>query len=247
MELYEQYSYLKPQPQVWLFILGSAGVHAFLLGILILGGALKDSNANLRDDGKIMAILRKGQPRPKEWLPRKPPKAVSSPAIPKTARPDPAAKEKPASSSRPVATTQPKDYTNEMQQALSMLGNEGAGKSSDPLEGSPDGALDGTALIAQLGNEYMTKIYTAVKNQYKLPEILSQQERMYLQATVVITINAGGGLKKLMFEKRSGNPVFDSAIEGAIQRAAPFPPPPDELRSKYAAEGIGLDFDARSM
>lgn len=247
MDAHAQYSYLKPQSHVWIFILGSGAVHAFLIGLMILGGTLKESRSNTRDDTKIMAILRKGQPRPKKWLPRKPPAPVSKPSVPKNSRPDPSAKPKPSEPSRAIANTTPKNYSKEMQQALSMLGKEGGGKSADPLEGSPEGAEDGTSLIAQLGSEYMTKVYTAIKGQYKLPEIISQRERMFLQATAVITINTRGGIKKLVFEKRSGNSIFDSAIEGAILRAAPFPPPPEELRSKYASEGIGLDFDARSM
>ena len=134
-----------------------------------------------------------------------------------------------------------------MNQALASLTQEGGGKSDVEPEGSPDGVDEGTALIAQLGNEYMTKVYTSVKGQYAVPEIISQRERMFLSAVVVITLDARGNIKDLSFEKKSDNQIFDSAIEAAIRRAAPFPPPPSELVDKYGSEGIGLEFDAKRM
>jgi protein TonB len=184
--------------------------------------------------------LKKGKPRPKDWLPRKPPAAA--PAPPKNVRPSKDAKVDPKKSRTASSRV---DYTKDMNSILKGLAKEG-GKDEE-VEGSPNGVDEGTALIAQMGNEYMTKVYTAIKGQYSVPEIITERERMFLNATVVITINARGQIKDLTFEKRSGNQVFDSAIESAIRRAAPFPPPPEELAGKYASEGIGLDFDARRL
>ncbi len=238
MDVREQYTYLRPQPMVWLSILGSAAAHAGLIVLLIVGGLVKESGG--REHVKITALLKKGKPRPKEWLPRKEPAAA--PAPPKNARP-PRDAEKVDSKARKSSSRV--DYTKDMTSALQGLAKEG-GKDEE-VEGSPDGVDEGTALIAQKGNEYMTKVYAAVKGQYSVPEIITERERMFLAATVVITLNARGQIKDLTFEKRSGNQVFDSAIEAAIRRAAPFPPPPPELADKYASEGIGIDFDARRM
>lgn len=244
MSVRDQYAYLRPQPLVWLFILVSMAVHAGLVGLLIIGGLLKDSRDHSRDRARITALLRKGKPRPKDWLPRKLP--APAPAPTKEVRADPS-KKADASKKTPVSGSERTDYSKQMSQALASLTKEGGGKSDEEPEGSPDGVDEGTALIAQLGNEYMTKVYTAVKAQYAVPEIISQRERMFLSAVVVITLDSRGNIKDLTFEKRSDNQVFDSAIEAAIRRAAPFPPPPSELVDKYASEGIGLEFDAKRM
>lgn len=240
MDIRDQYAYLKPQPMVWISILGSAAAHAGLIVLLIIGGLVKESGG--REHVKITALLKKGKPRPKEWLPRKEPAAA--PAPPQNARPAKDAKKSDAKKTAHQSSSRV-DYSKDMNSALSGLAKEGGRE--DEGEGSPDGVDEGTALIAQKGNEYMTKVYSAVKGQYSVPEIITERERMFLNATVIITINARGQIKDLTFEKRSGNQVFDSAIEAAIRRAAPFPPPPEELAGKYASEGIGIDFDARRM
>jgi len=238
MDIREQYAYLRPQPMVWISILGSAAAHAGLIILLIIGGLVKDSGG--REHVKITALLKKGKPRPKDWLPRKEPAAAPAPL--KNARPPKDAK-KVDSKARPASSRV--DYSKDMGSALKSLAREG-GK-EDEREGVENGVDEGTALIAEKGNEYMTKVYSAVKGQYSVPEIITERERQFLNATVVITINARGQIKDLTFEKRSGNQVFDSAIESAIRRSAPFPPPPPELVDKYSSEGIGIDFDARRM
>lgn len=239
MDIRDQYSYLKPQPMVWISILGSAAAHAGLIVLLIIGGLVKDSGG--RENVKITALLKKGKPRDKKLLPRKPPAAA--PAPPANARPPRDAKKSDPKAAR--KTSSRVDYGKDMASAINGLAAEGS--QEDEGEGSPDGVDEGTALIAEKGNEYMTKVYSAVKGQYSVPEIITERERMFLNAIVVITINARGQIKNLSFEKRSGNQVFDSAIEAAIRRAAPFPPPPPELVDKYASEGIGIDFDARRL
>jgi protein TonB len=238
MDIREQYAYLRPQPMVWISILGSAAAHAGLIILLIIGGLVKDSGE--REHVKITALLKKGKERRKDWLPRKEPAAA--PAPPKTARPPKDAKKTTSKSHKSSSRV---DYSKDMGSALKSLAVEGA--KEDEGEGSPDGVDEGTALIAEKGNEYMTKVYSAVKGQYSVPEIITERERQFLNATVVITINARGQIKNLTFEKRSGNQVFDSAIENAIRRAAPFPPPPPELVDKYSSEGIGIDFDAQRL
>jgi protein TonB len=238
MDIREQYAYLRPQPMVWISILGSAAGHAGLIILLIIGGLAKDSGE--REHVKITALLKKGKERPKDWLPRK--EAAAAPAPPKNARPAKDAKKVDPKARKTLSRV---DYSKDMGSALASLTKEGA--KEDEGEGSPDGVDEGTALIAEKGNEYMTKVYSAVKGQYSVPEIITERERQFLNAVVIITINARGQIKNLAFEKRSGNQVFDSAIENAIRRAAPFPAPPPELVDKYASEGIGIDFDARRL
>jgi TonB family protein len=215
-----------------------------LIVMLVVGGLLRESNANTYQRARITAMLRKGKPRPKDWLPTKKPKAA--PAAPVNTRPSKTKANETAKKSRPAPKNSRVDYSKQMASALNSLNDDGPASDRE-IEGVEDGVEDGEALIAELGDEYMTKIYKAVKAQYSVPEIISERERMFLQATVVITINAQGKIKDLSFEKKSSNTIFDSAIEGAIRRAAPFPAPPKELVDKYASEGIGIEFAARRM
>ena len=89
MDIRDQYSYLRPQPRVWFAIIGSAVFHAGLVLLLIVGGLIRQGTADTRDRAKITALLRKGKPRPDDWLPRKLP--APAPAPPKEVRPDPKA------------------------------------------------------------------------------------------------------------------------------------------------------------
>ncbi|RLB54386.1 MAG: hypothetical protein DRI34_12120 [Deltaproteobacteria bacterium] len=233
------FAYLKPPRGLWLALGGSAALHLGLVLALVLGGLLRDSRASLHQQARITALLRKGKPRPKEWLPRKAP--APAPAPPSNVRPDkkarPSQKHKPQPRRRASA-----DYSQQMQQALASLTQEGGGKPGEELEGSPEGVEGGDALVAQKGQLYMTQIYKAVKSQYAVPQVIPPSERLLLRATVVITVDARGNLKDFHFEKHSDNRLFDSAIEAAVRRASPFPPPPPELADRYASEGIGLEF-----
>ncbi|RME22778.1 MAG: cell envelope integrity protein TolA [Deltaproteobacteria bacterium] len=237
----ENFSYLKPPRGLYLALAGSAMVHLLLVGVLIMGGILRESRASQYQKARITALLRKGKPRPKHWLPRKPPAPAAAPA-PKnvrTKKPDTKATRK--ARPKPRATDS-RELERQMQQALASLGKQGGSKSDEEPEGSPEGVENGDALVAQKGQEYLTRLYKAIKAQYAVPEVIPPAERLLLRAVVVITIDARGNLKDFQFEKPSGNKLFDSAIEAAVRRASPFPPPPAELAEKYSSEGIGLEF-----
>jgi TonB family protein len=234
------FSYRPATRGFWLALAGSAGVHLLLVLALVFGGWLKGLAADEKTPARITALLRKGEPRPKNWLPRKPP-AAAAPEQPKEVRPSKEAKpaeKKPEPGSRPTS----RDLQKQMAQALAALAREEGSKKKEPPEGSPDGVEEGDSLVAQAGNEYLTKVYKAVKAQYAVPKVIPPEERLLLRATVVITIDRGGNLKDFHFEKRSGNSLFDSAIEAAVRRASPFPPPPAELADRFASDGLGLEF-----
>lgn len=233
------FAYLKPPHGLWLALGGSAALHLGLVLALVLGGLLRDSRASQRNQARITALLRKGKPRPKEWLPRKTP--APAPAPPRNVRPDKKAKASKKTQPRPRRRT-PVDYSQQMKDALASLTRDHGGKPGEEPEGSPEGVEGGNALVARKGQRYMTQIYKAVKSQYAVPQVIPPSERLLLRATVVITVDARGNLKDFHFEKRSDNHLFDSAIEAAVRRASPFPPPPAELADQYASEGIGLEF-----
>ncbi len=115
-----------------------------------------------------------------------------------------------------------------------------AGPAED-LPGQLDGHAEGDSDHAQ-GEAYYALLERRVKDQYKLPSTISERERMFLNATVRIFIEPAGRISRFEIVKGSGNGTFDSALEAAVQRASPVPPPPEHLARTLAREGIDLNF-----
>lgn len=98
--------------------------------------------------------------------------------------------------------------------------------------------------LAKIGDEYKTKIFRILKNNWEVPTLIPEEERLSLHAILIVHIEPSGEIKKVWFEKHSGNPVFDFAIENVIRNNAPFPPTPKELAKSYEKNGIGVPFTA---
>ncbi len=56
-----------------------------------------------------------------------------------------------------------------------------------------------------------------------------------LTATVDFAIGPDGSLAAVKIGKSSNDPAFDDSVIRAIRRAAPFPPPPEKFRDRFAA------------
>jgi Gram-negative bacterial tonB protein. len=234
-----RFDYLHPHPKVGLAIVVSVVIHAGLILLLVFGGMVKGTTEDLRDKAIITRLLKKGEEKPKEYLPDKP---VETAPPPQTA---PAPQVEPPAASKPVPT-EPKasskvDYSKQMNKALSALEHREGRTSKEKQQGSPNGVAEGDSLVAEVGNAYMTGVYKLVHDRYNLPEFINEQERQHLEAILVIRIDRNGKLKQLVFERKSGNSLFDSAVENAVRQIT-FPPPPRELADKFATEGFGLTF-----
>jgi colicin import membrane protein/protein TonB len=107
--------------------------------------------------------------------------------------------------------------------------------------GDPSGVPQGDATDASEGDRYLGLVTQALQSSYRLPATLSEQERVYLHATVVLTIEPDGRVSSFRFERRSGNASFDQALEHAV-RESRLPPPPPELRQRYRTIGLGVNF-----
>jgi len=242
-DIRDQYAYLKPQPFVWLAVLGSALVHLGLVGLLVVGGILKDQRPPEKRQAILTKLVKKGVKKDDSILPVKdqprPPPPAPKPAV---VKPNPDAPKTDRSKTKPAAKPSKEDYKGAQADAFASL------KPTDyEQQGDPDGVDDGEALIKQKGDEYLTKVYKAVKKQYEVPELIPAKERMFLRADVILTIDAGGGIKELRLAKASGNELYDNAVVGAIRRAAPFPAPPAELADVYSGDGIQIPFRASKM
>ncbi len=248
MDIREQYAYLKPQPFVWLAVLGSALLHLGLVALVVVGGIIEETSDPVEKEAIITRLVKKGKKKPEHQLPHRD-KAPPPPAPePRAVAPKPEAEPEPKPKPKPKPKPEPRrrDYTGAMNSAFNKLAKE-RGETDYEQQGDPEGVADGEALIKQKGDAYLTKVYQAVKANYEVPELIPAKQRLFLRADVLIRIGRGGQLEALEFKNRSDNPLYDSAVEGAIRRAAPFPPPPEELADSYSKDGIEIPFRAARL
>ena len=71
--------------------------------------------------------------------------------------------------------------------------------------------------------------------------MISERERMYLSATVVIYIGRDGSIVKHVMTKPSGNTFIDQALVLALQRTH-LPAPPAELARVVRNDGVEINF-----
>ena len=107
--------------------------------------------------------------------------------------------------------------------------------------GDPSGSAEGTATEASEGDRYLALVTQALQSNYRLPATISEQERMHLRATVILTIEPDGRVSTFRFERRSGSDAFDQALERAVRQPR-LPPPPSALRERYRSVGLGVNF-----
>ncbi len=189
----------------------------------------------------VAKLVRLGEKRPEEWLPRKeappPPPAppapvpVSAPiaaAQPRPTAPAPSAKPAPAKPPAPSAS-------------LSSILSKVQRQVNERRYGSPDGDAAGDSEQGSEGDRYLALVTNALQAVYRVPATISERERMHLRATVVLYIEQSGKVSRYRFESRSGNNAYDMALERAIKEAR-LPPPPAEVRERYRRDGFGINF-----
>ncbi|MCJ7662987.1 MAG: TonB family protein, partial [Desulfobacterales bacterium] len=114
---------------------------------------------------------------------------------------------------------------------------EGGGE-GQPTAGSSSGTLGpgggtgtgGGASGSSVGGSkldvYYSQIWTKIKKEWALPEDLSKAN---LETIIIVVIDRAGRIQKSLFEKKSGNVLYDQSAMRAIKKADPFPPIPQEL------------------
>jgi len=213
---------------------------AVLLHVVVFGAALVlpqffDRVPPLRKP-IIAHMVALGKPRDPHLLPRKdlaPPAAAASPMT------------VPVPSSKPSPAPRKREPTRQelMQRALARAtGRAEPREEPDPERaGSAKGAPEGTAATAEEGDAYFTAVHDAILENYVVPSVISERERLYLSASVLAWIGPGGQILKHEFQKKSGNAFFDQALELAIQRTK-LPPPPAEIAKSLRDTGVVLNF-----
>lgn len=239
---------LQRPDRLWPAVVASLAVHAAVFGLL---GLARPRPALEPGQTPIVAkLVRLGEPRPRELLPRKeaePPPAAGAPApAPVAPAPAPAPKavavpgEKPARPT-PKAAAQPGPAERPGKPAGARLAGVLSDMRQELQAGRADGAADGDAAEAGEGDEYLAVVVRQLRQGYRLPTTIGERERLFLTGTVVLHIEPDGRVSRYELTRRSGNPAFDEALERAV-RETRFPPPPPALRDLYRRGGLEVLF-----
>lgn len=232
-----------------LFVAGSVVGHVLAIGAwVLLSWALAGPRVDLQQTPIKASLVRLGKPRDEKLLPRKeeepappPPKVEEVAAAPPPSKPETAVKI-PTRDAKPEKAEKkdgPKDAKKSLFDAFSKTGRKG--KVPDELEGAADGDLDGDA-ARQEGERYFGLLNSVVKRNYDVSNTIDEAERRRLRAEVALRIGPGGELLEATLTRPSGNELFDSAVIGAVKKAAPFSAPPAHLRDTLKKAGVAFVF-----
>ena len=128
-----------------------------------------------------------------------------------------------------------------MERALAGATRATKNEKPDPERaGQETGSPTGTAASAEEGEKYFGEVEDRIHQNYVVPSVISERERMDLSATVVIYIGKDGTILKHVMTRPSGNSFIDQALVLALQRTR-LPAPPPELAS-LVREGVEINF-----
>jgi colicin import membrane protein len=216
----------------------AAVLHVFIFAAALVLPRFFDSAPPLRKP-IIAHLVALGKPRDPRLLPRKespPPAAAAAPAVVPVPSRMPAA---------PAPAKQAPSRRELMERALAHAAGRATPEDREPPDperaGQATGSPSGTAATAEEGDEYFTAVHDAIHQNYVVPSVISERERMYLAGTVVVWIAPDGRIAKYEFQKKSGNTFFDQALVLAIEKTK-VPPPPADLARLVRDTGIALEF-----
>lgn len=235
--------------------LGTGLALAVLFHVLVFGAAIYLPQIFVKPHPPqkpiIAHLVALGKPRDQRLLPRKQtplPAAAPGPKIaPTSIAPTPPSVPSKTARTAPAPSPAKKQPSRQelMERALARAAGRATPQSNekpDPeREGSEKGSPEGTATTAEEGDAYFTAVHDAILENYVVPSVISERERLYLTATVLAYIGPQGQILRHEFQKKSGNAVFDQALEFAIQRTK-LPPPPEEIAKDLRDSGVLLNF-----
>lgn len=102
---------------------------------------------------------------------------------------------------------------------------------------SPGTSLTG---LTKLQHEtYGADLDRHIKQHWALPEWLAKRD---LKAQARVFIDSRGNILDRKIVKSSGNPSYDEEVLSTIDKAAPFPAPPDKFQALVSVDGILIGF-----
>ena len=246
-------SALARHDRLWPAITASAVAHL----LLVAWGLARRSPPPIDLEQKpiVAKLVRLGEKRPEQWLPRlpaaPPPAAAPAPAPaapapavaappPRPAAPAPKAKAAPP---RP-ASAAPAGPARPGASLSSILSRVQRQQQVEERWGDPGGDAAGDSDAAE-GDQYLAQIDRALHANYVAPVTIPERERLYLQSRVILWIEPDGRVTRWRQERSSGNPTFDAAVERTLRLTSRVSPPPERLRDLYRRDGIALIFQAR--
>jgi TonB family protein len=242
-------SLLKPDPRSGGTASGLAAAlvfHVVVIGAAVYLPQLFDKPQPLRKP-VIARLVALGKPPDPRNLPHRPaplpPAAAPTPSRPATPS-SPAVKTAPTRKPSPAPPRAP-SRAELMRQALAGAATRASTDDEKPdpdREGSPTGSPEGTATTAEEGDKYFTEVHDAIQENYVVPSVISERERMYLNATVIVYVAEDGSILKNVITRPSGNSFFDQALVLAIQKTGKLPAPPRDLQRIARNDGLELNF-----
>lgn len=183
----------------------------------------------------IAHLVALGKPRDPRLMPRKeaePPAAAAPASVP----------EKAGAPSKSVPSSRQLTRQELMERALAGAARRTKDEKPDPERaGQESGSPTGSAANVEEGEKYFGEVEDRIHANYVVPSVISERERMYLSATVVIYIARDGSIVKHVMTKPSGNTFIDQALVLALQRTR-LPAPPADLLKLVRDEGLEINF-----
>jgi colicin import membrane protein/protein TonB len=207
---------------------------------------------DLEQKAIVAKLVRLGEKRPEQYLPRKdaasPPAAAPAPvavvpaagAPPRPATPAPHAKPAPAPAPAP-APPAAKPGSASLSSILSKVQRQ----ADEERWGDPTGTAAGDSDTAE-GDQYLALVDRALRANYVVPLTIPDRERLYLEANIILWVEPDGRIVRWRQERPSGNPTFDAAVERTLKVTPRVPAPPRNLSDSYRKIGIQLVFRARA-
>jgi colicin import membrane protein/protein TonB len=247
-------SALSRRDRLWPAVSASVVAHAFLVVWALARQA--PPPIDLEQKPIVAKLVRLGERRPEEWLPRK----EAPPPAPAPARPAPAAVPVPvpaapapprtATSSPtkpPAATPAPSPAANGKAggTSLASIMSKVQKQAEKDRWGDPNGSSAGDSDSAE-GDQYLALVHRALRANYVVASVtVSERERLYLEANIILWIDPDGRITRWQLARPSGNAAFDAAVERTLRATPRVPPPPSHLRDAYRRTGINLVFQPR--
>ncbi len=205
-----------------------------VVGLVVIQG-WKHHRSNRPQTVLTTKLVRLGQERPKELLPRKeePPPPPEAPAVAPAAP-----KETTPTAKQPSA----KDRIKEMSKVASAL--ERLKQKNEPVEGHEAGVQDGevsNVRDAILGSQFATEVYRCLKQNYAVEGVEAGRVKN-LHAVVYLRIGGDGAFLEHKVTSSSGMDAFDRAVERAVVRCGKVSPPPQHMREQVREDGFEVEF-----
>lgn len=240
----------RPPPYRWTGLV-SLALHVALVGGVVAASMVQACGPKLPPPTPAIAakLVRLGKPRDPKLLPRKPtepppppPAAREAPVPVPDAAPSPAAKVAAPSPAAAAPAAEKPDPNRKLDDILKRFSRENSALArAEEAIGAMDGDPEGDAEQAAEGERYLALVQKRIQDRYQLPSTIPDTELLHLRTGVVVHIDASGKIFKHRVEEASSNPLFDSAVIAAIDRAATVPPPPEHLRDTLK-RGIRINF-----